>query len=84
LVLELAEFVVIFCGVSTLRKLCVICLNSIDRSSALTHGDAGSVGGAVDVMLGCKKLFCEVLLDVEHVLQPHQFQMKDKSHWDYG
>jgi hypothetical protein len=24
------------------------------------YGDAGGVGGAVDVMLGCKKLFCEM------------------------
>jgi hypothetical protein len=40
-VLELAWFVVDFCSVSTLRKLCAICSNSVDRSSALTYGDAG-------------------------------------------
>jgi hypothetical protein len=41
LVLELASFVVDFGGVSTLRKLCAICSNSVIRSSALTYGDAG-------------------------------------------
>jgi hypothetical protein len=41
LVLELAWFVVNFCGASTLRKLCAICSNSVDKSSALTYGDAG-------------------------------------------
>jgi hypothetical protein len=39
-VLELAWFVIDFCGVSTLRKLCAICSNSVDKSSALMYGDA--------------------------------------------
>jgi hypothetical protein len=60
LVLELAWFVIDFCGASILRKLCAICSNSVNKSSALTYGDAGWVGGPVDVTLGCKKLFCEV------------------------
>jgi hypothetical protein len=41
LVLELSWEVVDFCGVSTLRKVCAICSNSVDRSSALMYGDAG-------------------------------------------
>jgi hypothetical protein len=41
LVLELAWFVVNFGGMSTLRKLCAICSNSVVRSSALMYGDAG-------------------------------------------
>jgi hypothetical protein len=41
LVLELAWDVVNFCGASTLRKLCAICSNSVDRSSTLMYGDAG-------------------------------------------
>jgi hypothetical protein len=40
LVLELAWFVIDFCGMSTLRKLCAICANSVDRSSALMYNDA--------------------------------------------
>jgi hypothetical protein len=44
LVLELAWFVVDPCGVSTFRKLCAICSNSVNKSSALTYGDAGWVG----------------------------------------